>query len=105
MTARRQAAAAARGHPAGPLPAETRARLQATLLQACIDVVSGPGGVASYLRGALLNAPFSTLSQPLDISRTTRTIPPHLRTAVILRDKHCQFPGAGNPPRSARSTT
>jgi len=83
--------------PQGPLPAETRARLQATILQACIDVVSGPGGVASYLRGALLNAPFSSLSQPLDISRTTRTIPPHLRTAVILRDKHCQFPGCRQP--------
>ena len=84
--------------PQGPLPAETRARLQATLLQACIDVVSGPGGVASYLRGALLNAPFSSLSQPLDISRTIRTIPPHLRTAVTLRDKHCQFPGCRQPP-------
>ena len=83
--------------PRGPLPAETRARLQATLLQACLDVVSGPGGVASYLRGALLNAPFSSLSQPLDIGRTTRTIPPHLRTAVILRDQHCQFPGCRQP--------
>ena len=83
--------------PRGPLPAETRARLQATLLQACIDVVSGPGGLASYLRGALLNAPFTTLSQPLDIGRSTRTIPPHLRTAVTLRDKHCQFPGCRQP--------
>ena len=92
--------------PRGPLPAETRARPQATLLQACIDVVSGPGGVASCLRGALLHAPFSTLSQPLDIGRTTRTIPPHLRTAVTLRDQHCQFPRClGNPHPSARSTT
>ena len=53
--------------------------------------------MASYLRGALLNAPFNTLSQPLDIGRTTRTIPPHLRTAVILRDQHCQFPGCRQP--------
>ena len=83
--------------PRGPLPAETRARLQATLLQACIDVISGPGGVASYLRGALLNAPYTTLSQPLDIGRTTRTIPPHLRTAVTLRDQHCQFPRCTQP--------
>ena len=59
---------------------------------------SGPGGVASYLRGALLNAPYTTLSQPLDIGRTTRTIPPHLRTAVTLRDQHCQFPGCRQPP-------
>ncbi len=83
--------------PRGPLPAETRARLQAALLQACIDVVSGPGGLASYLRGALLNAPYTALSQPLDIGRTTRTIPPHLRTAVTLRDQHCQFPQCTQP--------
>jgi HNH endonuclease len=49
------------------------------------------------LRGALLNAPFSSLSQPLDIGRTTRTIPPHLRAAVTLRDRHCQFPGCRQP--------
>jgi Domain of unknown function (DUF222) len=84
--------------PRGPLTAEARARLQATLLQACLDVVSGPGGVAGYLRGALLNAPFSSLSQPLDIGRTTRTIPAHLRAAVIQRDRHCQFPGCRQPP-------
>jgi HNH endonuclease len=69
----------------------------ATLLQACLDVVSGPGGIAGYLRGALLNAPFSSLSQPLDIGRTTRTIPAHLRAAVIPRDRHCQFPGCTQP--------
>ena len=36
----------------GRLSAKARARLQATLQQACTDVVSGPGGIASYLRGA-----------------------------------------------------
>ena len=82
----------------GPLPPETRARLQATILQACINVVSGPGGLASRLRGALLDAPFTSLSQPLDIGRTTRTVPAHLYKAVILRDRHCQFPGCTQPP-------
>ncbi len=82
----------------GSLPPETRARLQATILQACIDVVSGPGGLASYLRGALLDAPYTSLSQPLDIGRSTRTVPAHLYKAVILRDKHCQFPGCTQPP-------
>ena len=82
----------------GPLPPETRARLQATILQACINVVSGPGGLASYLRGALLDAPYTSLSQPLDIGRSTRTVPPHLYKAVILRDQHCQFPGCTQPP-------
>ena len=89
----------------GPLPPETRARLQATILQACINVVSGPGGLASYLRGALLDAPYTSLSQPLDIGRSTRTVPAHLYKAVILRDQHCQFPGCTSHRRCARCTT
>ena len=84
--------------PPGRLPPETRARLQATILQACINVVSGPGGLASYLRGALLEAPYTSLSQPLDIGRSTRTVPAHLYKAVVLRDRHCQFPGCTQPP-------
>ena len=70
----------------------TRQRLQATILRWSLDLLSGPGGLASHLRGTLLGAPFNTPSQPLDLGRTTRTIPPHLRTAVIQRDQHCQFP-------------
>ena len=70
----------------------TRRRLQATILRWSLDLLSGPGGLASQLRGTLLGAPFNTPSQPLDLGRTTRTIPPHLRTAVIQRDQHCQFP-------------
>ena len=76
----------------------TRRRLQATILRWSLDLLSGPGGLASQLRGTLLGAPFNTLSQPLDLGRTTRTIPPHLRTAVIQRDQHCQFPGCTQPP-------
>jgi hypothetical protein len=35
---------------------------------------------------------------PLDIGRTTRTIPPQIRTALNLRDKGCRFPGCDRPP-------
>ena len=76
----------------------TRQRLQATILRWSLDLLSGPGGLASQLRGTLLGAPFNTPSQPLDLGRTTRTIPPHLRTAVIQRDQHCAFPGCTQPP-------
>ena len=76
----------------------TRRRLQATILRWSLDLLSGPGGLASQLRGTLLGAPFNTPSQPLDLGRTTRTIPPHLRTAVIQRDQHCQFPRCTQPP-------
>jgi hypothetical protein len=35
---------------------------------------------------------------PLDIGRTTRTIPPQIRTALNLRDKGCRYPGCDRPP-------
>ncbi len=83
----------------------TRRRLQATILRWSLDVLSGPGGLASQLRGTLLGAPFSTPSQPLDLGRTTRTIPPRLRTAVIQRDQHCASPAAPSHRPSATCTT
>ena len=76
----------------------TRQRLHATILRWGLDLLSGPGGLAGHLRGTVLGAPFSTPSQPLDLGRATRTIPAHLRTAVIQRDQHCQFPGCTQPP-------
>ncbi len=73
-------------------------RLRANLLRAAIDVLSGPGGLASYLRSSLLGRPFTGLSQPLDIGHATRVVPPHLHRALIIRDGHCQFPGCDQPP-------
>ena len=63
-----------------------------------ISLLSGPGGLAACLRAHTLGAPYTSLSQPLDVGRSTRTVPPHLRKAVIQRDKHCQFPGCYQPP-------
>lgn len=38
-------------------------------------------------------------SEPLDIGRKTRVIPPALRRAVIARDRHCQHHGCERPAR------
>ncbi|MCL9794332.1 HNH endonuclease signature motif containing protein [Frankia sp. AgKG'84/4] len=35
---------------------------------------------------------------PLDVGRTTRTIPPHVRRAVAVRDRGCVFAGCDRPP-------
>jgi hypothetical protein len=35
--------------------------------------------------------------QPLDVGRTLRLVPPHIRRAVELRDKTCVFAGCGAP--------
>jgi hypothetical protein len=37
-------------------------------------------------------------SDPIDVGRCTRTIPPALRRALIIRDRGCRFPGCDRPP-------
>jgi hypothetical protein len=37
-------------------------------------------------------------SEPLDVGRSTRTIPAALRRAIVARDRHCIFPGCDRPP-------
>jgi hypothetical protein len=64
----------------------------------CLDFVSGPAGAASTLRRGLLDGmAFAARSLPLDIGYS-ETIPPHVRTAVILRDRHCAWPGGCDEP-------
>ena len=65
-----------------------------------LDFVSGPGGLASALRTGLLEHPYSTPSLPLDIGFSD-SIPGHIRRAVMLRDRHCAWPGGCDRPASA----
>lgn len=36
--------------------------------------------------------------EPLDVGRRTRTIPAAIRTALVVRDRGCVFPGCDRPP-------
>src|SRR5450755_3985856 len=81
------------------LPSRTLARLQDLLLAHAADVLSGPAGLASFLRTGLLAAQFPpAVSLPLDVGTATATVPPHLRRAVITRDRHCAAPGCRQRP-------
>jgi hypothetical protein len=64
-----------------------------------IQALSGPDGLAGFLRANLLGRPFSGASLPLDLGITDH-IPEYLRRAVILRDRKCQWPGGCDRPAS-----
>ena len=64
-----------------------------------MDLLSGPGGLASFLRRRQLGARLGGPSLPLDIGYS-ETIPAAIRNAVILRDKRCRWAGRCHQPAS-----
>jgi hypothetical protein len=62
----------------GPIPAETARRY-------CCDA-------------SLSRIIVSGDSEPLDVGRRTRIIPAGIRRALLVRDRHCRFPGCERPP-------
>ena len=70
------------------------------MIRTAVDLLSGPGGLASFLRRRQLGARLGGPSLPLDIGYST-TIPAGIRNAVILRDKHCRWPGGCDQPAAA----
>jgi len=68
------------------------------VIAAAADLLSGPGGLAAWLRTGLAPGPAASPSLPLDTGTATETIPAHLRRAVMVRDRHCRFPGCEQPP-------
>jgi hypothetical protein len=88
---------------ASPAPAPSspsREALQQAIIGKAADLLSGPGGLASFLRTRQLGARLAGPSLPLDIGYS-KTIPPGIRNAVILRDRRCRWPGGCNQRASA----
>jgi hypothetical protein len=77
--------------------ADALAELEHQILGQVLQVVSGPGGVASFLRRNLLGKGLNGPSLPLDVGQTD-DIPVHLRRLVSLRDQTCQYPGGCDQP-------
>src|SRR5690242_2046895 len=76
------------------------AAVEQTVIGKAVDLLSGPGGLASFLRRRQLGARLGGPSLPLDIGYA-ETVPAGIRNAVLLRDRHCQWAGGCNQPASA----
>ena len=77
----------------GQVPADaTRAweAIEQAILGKAVDLLSGPGGLASFLRRQQLSVRLAGPSLPLDIGYA-ETIPAGIRNAVTLRDQHCRW--------------
>jgi Domain of unknown function (DUF222) len=88
--------------PLGPRPptAQAEEMLRQAIIRKAVALVSGPGGLASFLRTQLLGARLAGPSLPLDVGRSAE-IPAAIRRAVILRDQHCRWAGGCDQPASA----
>jgi hypothetical protein len=84
----------------GPDTARAWEALEQAVIGKAVDLLSGPGGLAGFLRRRQLGARLGGPSLPLDIG-VSETIPAGIRNAVILRDKHCQWAGRCGQPASA----
>jgi hypothetical protein len=74
--------------------------LEQAIVGKAVDLLSGPGGLASFVRQRQLGLRLAGPSLPLDIGVST-TIPAGIRNAVRLRDLHCQWAGGCSQPASA----
>ncbi len=99
-TSDRDDGAARRG--SGPVPPTGRGReaLEQAVIGKAVELLSGPGGLASFLRRRQLGARLGGPSLPLDVGRSD-TVPAGIRHAVRLRDQHCQWPGGCGQPAAA----
>ena len=83
-----------------PPTAQAQEMLRHGIIGRAVDLVSGPGGLASFLRTRLLDARLAGPSLPLDVGHSAQ-IPAAIRRAVILRDQHCRWAGGCDQPASA----
>jgi hypothetical protein len=79
---------------------QASAAIEQAVIGKAVDLLSGPGGLASFLRRRQLGARLGGPSLPLDIGYA-ETVPAGIRNAVLLRDRHCQWAGGRNQPAGA----
>ena len=87
---------------AGPVPPTGRGReaLEKAVIGKAVELLSGPGGLASFLRRRQLGARLGGPSLPLDVGYS-ENVPAGIRHAVLLRDQHCRWAGGCLQPAAA----
>ena len=91
-----RAASSARSRARERFTPDAMQALRYAIARLAIDFVSGPAGLAAWLRTTLLAPPYNTPSLPLDIGYSD-SIPASIRRAVQLRDRGCAWPRCGRP--------
>jgi hypothetical protein len=96
------AGAGAGGEPGTPAPDTAPAweALERAIIGTAVDLLSGPGGLASFLRRRQLGVRLGGPSLPLDIGYA-ESVPAGIRKAVILRDRRCRWAGGCDQPAAA----
>jgi hypothetical protein len=76
------------------------AALDANGIATTADGLDLPAGVVRRLAcdADLIPAVLGTTSEVLDVGRTRRLVTPAIWSALVLRDRHCTFPGCTRPP-------
>ena len=92
--------APARRCPAASGGGRSREALEQAIIGKAVELLSGPGGLASFLRRRLLGARLGGASLPLDIGYSS-TVPAGIRNAVRLRALHCEWAGGCGQPAAA----
>src|SRR6185312_13167488 len=80
----------------GPGPS-LREALEQEVIGTAVALLSGPGGLASFLRRRQFGSRLAGRSLPLDVGISS-DIPAAIRRAVIERDQHCRFPNGCDQP-------
>ncbi|HEY1005361.1 MAG TPA: DUF222 domain-containing protein [Streptosporangiaceae bacterium] len=83
-----------------PDTTQARAAVEQAVIGKAVDLLSGPGGLASFLRRRQLGVRLGGPSLPLDIGYA-ESVPAGIRNAVLLRDRHCQWAGGCTQPAGA----
>jgi hypothetical protein len=78
----------------------SREALEQAVIGKAVELLSGPGGLASFLRRKLLGARLAGPSLPLDIGYSD-SVPAGIRNAVRHRALHCEWAGGCSQPAGA----